>query len=151
MISYGFAVLGTSDIRRKETPKEARRINAERKHRRLEKKENCWKTQKKQGKDKVCSFHFHFILWTWGWCVLGRIFGFVVRMRDKKARVQRRKWHNINGPIFFFFFFFSCFSLTHETRPQLSNPEGSTAARTVHYIFCARRVLGLKNRLKRRF
>ena len=105
MISYGFAVLGTSDIRRKETPKEARRINAERKHRRLEKKENCWKTQKKQGKDKVCSFHFHFILWTWGWCVLGRIFGFVVRMRDKKARVQRRKWHNINGPIFFFFFF----------------------------------------------
>ena len=105
MISYGFAVLGTSDIRRKETPKEARRINAERKHRRLEKKENCWKTQKKQGKDKVCSFHFHFILWTWGWCVLGRIFGFVVRMRDKKARVQRRKWHNINGPVFFFFFF----------------------------------------------
>ena len=106
MISYGFAVLGTSDIRRKETPKEARRINAERKHRRLEKKENCWKTQKKQGKDKVCSFHFHFILWTWGWCVLGRIFGFVVRMRDKKARVQRRKWHNINGPVFFFFFSF---------------------------------------------
>ena len=65
MISYGFAVLGTSDIRRKETPKEARRINAERKHRRLEKKENCWKTQKKQGKDKACSFHFYFILWTW--------------------------------------------------------------------------------------
>ena len=51
-------------IEEERKPKEIRRIIAERKHRRLEKKGN-WKTQKKQGKDKVCVFHFNFILRSW--------------------------------------------------------------------------------------
>ena len=82
-ISFGFAALGTSDRRRKETPNKQRRANAESKHRRLEKKES-WKTQKMQGKDKVCAFHFYFILWTW--CVLGL--------------------HNVNAPIYIYICFF---------------------------------------------
>ena len=44
--------------KRRGNPKEALRINTERKHKRMEKKEN-WKTQVK---DKVCAFHFYFIL-----------------------------------------------------------------------------------------
>ena len=80
---FWFCRFGYQWGRKKGIPKEARRIIAERKHRRLEKKEN-WKTQKKQGNDKVCAFHFYFILWTW--CVLGL--------------------HNVNAPILFFFFFF---------------------------------------------
>ena len=78
---FWFCRFGYQWGRKKGIPKEARRIIAERKHRRLEKKEN-WKTQKKQGNDKVCAFHFYFILWTW--CVLGL--------------------HNVNAPIFFFFY-----------------------------------------------
>ena len=89
---FWFCRFGYQWGRKKGIPKEARRIIAERKHRRLEKKEN-WKTQKKQGNDKVCAFHFYFILWTW--CVLGL--------------------HNVNAPIFFFFFFYS-FSLTCQTQ-----------------------------------
>ncbi|KAL0009338.1 hypothetical protein SO802_010840 [Lithocarpus litseifolius] len=51
MIKLGFPEVPVIQEERK--PKEARRIIAERKHRRLEKKEN-WKTQKKQAKEKVC-------------------------------------------------------------------------------------------------
>ena len=61
---FGFAVFGTPVIEEERKTKEVRRIIAERKHRRLEKKGN-WKTQKKQGKDKVCVFHFYFILRSW--------------------------------------------------------------------------------------
>ena len=82
---FWFCRFGYQWGRKKGNPKEARRIIAERKHRRLEKKEN-WKTQKKQGKDKVCAFHFYFILWTWWWGVLGL--------------------HNVNAPISLSLFFF---------------------------------------------
>ena len=68
LLVHSFDITKTQWQKKKGNPKQARRINAERKHRRLEKKEN-WKTQKKQGKDKVYAFHFYFILWTW--CVLG--------------------------------------------------------------------------------
>ena len=67
LISFGFVVFGYQWQKKKGNPKETRRINVERKHKRLE-KEN-WKTQKKHGKDKFCAFHFYFIFWTW--CVLG--------------------------------------------------------------------------------
>ncbi|KAF3960153.1 hypothetical protein CMV_015105 [Castanea mollissima] len=46
--SHKYSLCFGSVIMKKENPKEARRIIVERKHRRLEKKEN-WKTQKKQG------------------------------------------------------------------------------------------------------
>ena len=50
------------------------------------------------------------------------IFGFGVRMRDKKMKFNRE-----NGTTLLLFLIFSTFSLTRETQTQFSNSGGSTA------------------------
>ena len=101
-----------------------------------------WKTQKK-GKDKVCAFRFFFIC---GLSVIWDcIFGFVVRMRDKKTKFNRE--NGTSHTMLLLFLIFSNFGLTretHETWSRFSNPDGLTAVRTIHCIFGVQQVLGLK-------
>ena len=74
------------------------------------------------------------------------IFGFVVRMRDKKTKFNKE-----NGTTLLLFLLFSSFGLTRETRPQFSNPSCLTAVRTVHCAFCVQQVLGLKEPFQGQF
>ena len=131
-----------------DTTKEERKCQRSKKRMKAEerRRRKNWK-RRRRVKDKICAFHFFFILWK---CVLGLlfqicgeekienaeegvkirfvlfisflfcglsvfwdcIFGFVVRMRDKRTKLNRE-----NGTTLLLFLIFSSFGLTYETWP----------------------------------
>ena len=72
------------------------------------------------------------------------IFWFVMRIRDKKTKVNRE-----NGSTLLLFLIFSNFDLTRETRPQFSNPDGLIAIRTIHCVFLCIAGFGVKRTVLR--
>ena len=123
-------VLGTR--RRKETPKKQKRNE----RRRTEKKENLENAEERVKIRFVLFISFLLCGLSVFWDC---IFGFVVKMRDKKTKFNRE-----NGTTLLLFLIFSSFGLTRETLPRFSNPSSLTAVRIVHCVFCVWWVLRLK-------
>ena len=108
----------------------------EKRKRQRRKKNKCRRMEKKEKLESAEGVKIRFVLFiSFLFCGLSVfwncIFGFGVRMRDKKTKFNKE-----NGTTLLLFLIFSSISLTCETRTQLSNSGGLAAVRTVYCVIC---------------